>query len=350
MSNIQTETQSVTYRCPSNIALVKYWGKKEGGVQLPANPSISWTLNDLFAETTVFASPKKEENQKVEFFLDGKPKPSFEPKIHTFLQRISSIVPVVSQWDLRIESKNTFPHGAGIASSAAGFGALALCMVDLEGDLQPGSTEFYQKVSICARLGSGSACRSMFEGAGIWGELDSIPGSSDEYAISFPFEIHSRLKNWKDAVLIVDDGEKKVSSTQGHDLLKSHAYAHARFEQASKNLTELSEVLQNGNVERFVELVESEALQLHAMMMSSIPYYLLIRPNTLAIIEKIWAKREEVHWEMAFTLDAGANVHLLYNSEQEDDIMNFIDAELLPYCKNQLYLCSAIGGGPLKLN
>ena len=350
MSNIQTETQSVTYRCPSNIALVKYWGKKEDGVQLPANPSISWTLNDLFAETTVFASPKKEENQKVDFFLDGMPKPSFEPKIHTFLQRISSIVPVVSQWDLRIESKNTFPHGAGIASSAAGFGALALCMVDLEGDLQPGSTEFYQKVSICARLGSGSACRSMYEGAGIWGELDSIPGSSDEYAISFPFEIHPRLKDWKDAVLIVDDGEKKVSSTQGHDLLKSHAFAHARFEQASKNLTELSEVLQNGNVERFVELVESEALQLHAMMMTSIPYYLLIRPNTLAIIEKIWAKREESHWEMAFTLDAGANVHLLFNSTQEDDIMNFIDAELLPYCKNQLYLCSAIGGGPQKLN
>jgi diphosphomevalonate decarboxylase len=350
MSNSNLEHKTATYRCPSNIALVKYWGKKEGGVQLPANPSISWTLNDLYAETTVIASPKKGENPNIEFYLDGKPKPSFEPKIHTFLQRISLIVPAASQWDLRIESSNNFPHGAGIASSAAGFGALALCIVDLEGILETGTPEFYQKVSVCARLGSGSACRSMFEGAGVWGEISSIPGSSDEYAVAFPFSVSEKLTHWKDAVLIVDDGEKTVSSTQGHDLLKSHAYAQARFGQAHKNLTELSQVMQEGNVSRFIELVESEALQLHAMMMSSIPYYMLIRPNTLAIIELIWKKRKETNWEMAFTLDAGANVHLLYNSKQEADVMNFINAELLPYCKNQLYLCSAMGGGPTKIN
>jgi diphosphomevalonate decarboxylase len=139
-----------------------------------------------------------------------------------------------------------------------------------------------------------------------------------------------------------------VSSTQGHDLLKDHPYATSRYQQAQINLERLLEMMKEGDLEGFISLVESEALQLHAMMMSSEPYYLLIRPNTVAIIEKIWLKRKETQWPMAFTLDAGANVHLLYDKSYSQSVMNFIETELLPYCKNSLYLCSNIGGSPQK--
>ncbi len=338
----------VKYRCPSNIALVKYWGKKEGGIQIPANASISWSLSDLFAETTMIATPSNQ--TQLEFKYDGNPKPSFEPKILDFLNRIAPFSDFVKQNSFEVDTINNFPHGTGIASSAAGFGALALCIADLEGKYEVGSDEFYQRASFFARLGSGSACRSVYSEPAIWGEHPEVENSSDLFAVPFEGQIHESLKNWKDCVLIVDDGEKKVSSTAGHSLLKNHPYAEARFKQAQKNIGNILQYMQNGNVIDFIALVESEALQLHSMMMSSIPYFTLIRPGTLAILEEIWTFREETNLPIAFTLDAGANVHLLYSSEIEEQVTNFIHTKLLVYCKKGLYLCSSIGGNPLKLS
>ncbi len=341
--------KTITYSCPSNIALVKYWGKKEGGLQLPANASISWSLSDLRATTTIQVTPKEGENTQLTFLLDGIPKPSFEPKITDFLKRIQPVLPFLGEVDLHISSRNNFPHGAGIASSAAGFGAMAMALVDAEGILAPGSAEFLQKASYCARLGSGSASRSVYGEPGIWGETAAFAGSSDEYAVPFTENIHPDLQNWTDVVMIVDAGEKSVSSTEGHALLSEHAYAQSRFQQAQKNLEELLQVLQNGNMERFIALVESEALQLHAMMMSSIPYYMLMRPHTISIIQEIWQFRRESQLPICFTLDAGANVHVLYDTRYQEDIQNFINTRLLSYCQNGLYLCSATGGRPEKL-
>ncbi len=339
--------KSVKYRCPSNIALVKYWGKKDEGIQIPANASVSWTLSDLYAETTVTAVESTE--TELTFLYDGQAKTSFEPKIKDFLIRIAPYSEFVGKHSFVVNSKNNFPHGTGIASSAAGFGALALCIADLEGQFALGTLDFYQRASFFARLGSGSACRSMYSEPAIWGEHAFVKNSSDLYAVPFDGEIHQSLKNWKDCVLIVDDGEKKVSSTAGHSLLKNHPYASARFNQAQKNIENVLQFMQQGDIDVFISLVESEALQLHAMMMSSIPYFTLIRPGTLAIIEEIWTFRDERKLPLAFTLDAGANVHLLYDSTIENEVMNFIHTKLLVYCKNGLYLCSNTGGQPTKI-
>ena len=339
--------KSVKYRCPSNIALVKYWGKKEEGVQIPANPSVSWTLSDLYAETTVVARESHETN--LIFNYDGQPKPSFEPKIKDFLNRIAPYSEFVTNHSFEVNTINNFPHGTGIASSAAGFGALALCIADLEGQFAAGSTEFYHRASFFARLGSGSACRSLYAEPAIWGQHPMVHNSSDLYAVPFYQQIHSNFSNWKDCVLIVDDGEKKVSSTAGHSLLKNHPYAEARFKQAQKNIENVLQFLQRGDVDEFIKLVESEALQLHAMMMSSIPYFTLVRPGTLAILEEIWTFREETQLPVAFTLDAGANVHLLFPQKIESEVMNFINTKLLVYCKKGLYLCSNTGGKPTKI-
>lgn len=347
---------SAGYRCPSNIALVKYWGKKSGGIQLPANPSISWSLGDLFAATTVKAMPKVDDTSFV-FTLAGVAKPSFEPKIAQFLSKISSDCPWLTDYTLHIDSENNFPHGTGIASSAAGFGALGLCLAHIE-QLMLGSSDlkatvngmdFWQRSSYLSRIGSGSACRSMFDKPAVWGEAEAVAASSDLYAVALDGDIHPNLQGWKDVVLIVDDGEKSVSSTAGHALLEAHPYAEARFAQAQKNLGLLVDAMRSGDVSNFIAIVESEALQLHSMMMTSLPYYVLMRPNTLAIIEEIWAFRESSGLPFCFTLDAGANVHLLYDGKIDETLMNFVHTTLLPYCKNGQYLCSETGKRPVEI-
>lgn len=209
--------------------------------------------------------------------------------------------------------------------------------------------DFWQRSSYLSRIGSGSACRSMFDKPAVWGLSEAVNGSSDLFAVPLDGEIHPDLQGWKDVVLIVDDGEKSVSSTDGHALLEAHPYAGARFGQAQKNLGLLVEAMRSGDVQRFIAIVESEALQLHSMMMTSLPYYVLMRPNTLAIIEKIWQFRESSGLPICFTLDAGANVHLLYDGKIDKTLMNFVNTTLLPYCKNGQYLCSETGKRPVAI-
>ena len=339
-----------TYRCPSNIALVKYWGKKEGGIQLPANPSISLTLSDLFAETTVQVMGANSSGKaSFDFLFNGQPRESFVPKLQDFFARIYNDYELLQKHHLLINSTNNFPHGTGIASSAAGFGALGCCIVDLQQELNPKPGNRQQEISRIARLGSGSACRSVYAEPAIWGRHSEMEGSSDEFAIPFAGKVAAEFSQMMDAVLIVDAGEKKVSSSAGHGLLKNNPYGPARFAEAERHLTELCDALTTGSEHRFISIVESEALQLHAMMMLSNPYYILMRPNTLAVIEKVWDYREKSGVPVAFTLDAGANVHLLFAGRYQQQVLNFIQTELLEYCQNRQYFCSTIGSAPEKI-
>lgn len=339
-----------TFRCSSNIALVKYWGKKSGGIQLPANPSISFTLKDLYTETTVsLAGPNSSGNPEFEFYFEGQAKPSFIPKLNDFFSRIQDEYTILKSFQLRINTSNNFPHGTGIASSASGFGALACCLSELE-HLHTGREVTHEQVSRAARLGSGSACRSMFEKPAVWGFHPEIAGSNDEFAVPFPHEVHSAFHRMMDAVLIIDAGEKSVSSTVGHGLLKGNPYAAARFGEATLHLSEISTALQSGDMTSFIRIVEQEALQLHAMMMLSNPYFILMRPATLSVMEAVWDFRKETGVSLMFTLDAGANVHLLFPEAQYQQVKNFIDTRLLSYCQNKQYFCSAIGAAPVQID
>jgi len=127
--------------------------------------------------------------------------------------------------------------------------------------------------------------------------------------------------------------------------MQNHPFAEKRFKQANENLKELSDVLQNGMIDRFIEIVESEALTLHAMMLTSNPYFILMQPNTLAIIHKIWAFRKQTKANVCFTLDAGANVHVLYPESEKEVVNNFIISDLMPHCENNQYICDRIGEG-----
>ena len=322
---------------PSNIALVKYWGKY--GEQLPKNTSISYTLNQCRTQTKIVLIQRIEAEDHFNFdvYLDGKEKPSFKSKIETFLKRIEAYSPFLKSFQFEIHTKNTFPHSSGIASSASGMAALSKCIMAMEASVSPQMSKAYrdQKTSFLARLGSGSACRSTGGKLVVWGQHKDIDGSSSFYGIDYPYEVHANFTNFKDSILLIDEGEKQVSSSVGHNLMHNHPYAEQRFLQADDNITKLRSILTTGKYDDFFALVESEALSLHAMMMTSMPYFILMKPNTLNVINAVWEFRRKNDIPVGFTLDAGANVHLLYPEHADAEVKRFIENELLQHCQGE---------------
>src|SRR5690606_25497471 len=130
---------TVSAKCPSNIALIKYWGKKD--VQIPMNPSLSFTLNNSYTQTELKFKPQTGGECKIKVFLDNELKEDFAPKIITFFKRIEEFLPFLNQFEFEINTQNTFPHSSGIASSASGMGALALCLTEMENHLGVNLTE-----------------------------------------------------------------------------------------------------------------------------------------------------------------------------------------------------------------
>lgn len=344
------EKATYKWQTPSNIALVKYWGKSDP--QIPKNASISFTLSNSHTITSI-EFEKKENNGIIDFelFFEGEKKEDFKPKINSFFWRIQEFCPYVFEYKMIIDSQNSFPHSSGIASSASGMSAIACCLLSLEkGITQNSSKEYFnKKASFLARLGSGSASRSIEGPLVVWGNHPKIEGSSDLFGVQFPFKVHPTFNNYQDTILLVDKGEKQVSSTVGHNLMHNHPFAEQRFEQANENLSKITEILQNGNIDAFINLVESEALSLHAMMLTSNPYFILMKPNTLEIINKIWEFRKEQNSKVCFTLDAGANVHVLYPENEKQKVMQFIDSELSRFCKKKQYICDVTGLGAKQL-
>ncbi|CAM3933717.1 diphosphomevalonate decarboxylase [Flavobacterium jumunjinense] len=341
----QVDTANFHWSAPSNIALVKYWGKKEN--QIPANPSISFTLENCKTITKLSATKKEGyENFSFDLLFEGKPKEDFKPKIQKFLERIVLYCPFLKEYHLSIDTENTFPHSSGIASSASGMAALAMNIMSLEKTINPSISDdyFYSKASFLARLGSGSACRSIKGKVVVWGENKENSKNSNLFGVEFS-NIHSNFKNYQDTILLVDKGEKQVSSTVGHELMHNHPFAEKRFEQAHENLSKIKTILKEGLISEFIKIVESEALTLHAMMMTSMPYFILMKPNTLEIINRIWKYRTETQTPVCFTLDAGANVHVLYPEKDKEKVLDFIKNELVGYCQNEQYICDQIGDG-----
>lgn len=345
---------SFTWKTPSNIALVKYWGKKES--QIPENTSISFTLDACHTITTLtfvnrhseLVSESHSDDINFDIYFEGQKKEDFKPKIATFFKRIEKYCPYLKDFDFKIESENSFPHSSGIASSASGMSAMALCVMSLEKSLsrvEMTDEYFYKKASFLARLGSGSACRSVKGEIVVWGKHQEIKESSNLYGVEFTDEVHPNFKNYQDTILLVDKGEKQVSSTLGHNLMHGHPFAKNRFQQAEENISKMKSILKSGDLKVFVNLVESEALTLHAMMMTSNPYFILMKPNTLKIINKIWEFRTATNSDVCFTLDAGANVHLLFPESEKQTVNQFVENELKSYCQNNQYICDSLGKG-----
>lgn len=335
------EAYESCWTAPANIAFVKYWGKK--GHQLPANPSLSMTLSECVTKTKTTFSPSS--GLSVELNLDGKSQIAFAQKIKKYLESLQTELPWFNNVAVKIETSNTFPHGTGIASSASGLAAFALTLADYLRSLKNDSDEglFLKRASYLSRLASGSACRSLYGGYTTWGE-SFLAGSSDKYATTFM--VHPDLTQLCDTVMVVDSSEKQVSSRSGHGRMSEHFFAEARFKQARSNFQRCVESLQSGDMEEVGKILEAEALSLHAMMMTSPEAYTLLKPNSLAAMEAVWAFRRETQLPLYFTLDAGPNLHLIYPEAFKHKIQTFIGHELAPLAESLIH--DKTGDGPHK--
>jgi diphosphomevalonate decarboxylase len=259
------------------------------------NNSISMNLSEVYTTTSVeFSKNLKSDTLKI----DGKfPEDKEKERVVKHLNLIRSL----AKTDLkaRVESRNNFPKGTGLASSASGFAALTLAASGAAG-LNLSEKE----LSIIARLGSGSACRSLPDGFAEWKAGDS---SETSYAYSlYP------PNYWDicDVIAIVGEASKKVSSTEGHVLAESSPFFRARISGMPKKVNEIKKALKEKDFTRFGEILEEEAVNMHAVMMTSKPalYYWL--PETLITIISIIKWRDE-GLESYFTIDAGPNVHVI---------------------------------------
>lgn len=337
----------ISWRCPSNIAIVKYWGKKEN--QIPCNASLSMTLTNSFTEVDLELFEKKSKEEiELNYFFEGNKNLLFEERLRKYLKNQQENFPFLKEHAITINSHNSFPHSAGIASSASAFGALALSLSDASQKYfkQKDEKDFLKNASRLARLGSGSACRSVYPGFALWGKIKDVHDSSDEYAVEIK-NVHDNFKHLQDAILIVENEPKKVSSTVGHSLMKDHPFAKNRFVQANDRASRLLRILATGDLQEFITITESEALTLHAMMLTSKGYYILMKPGTLLAMEKIMNFRKETHIPVCFTLDAGPNVHVLYPEADKNIVNDFLNNNLKKSVKEIIF--DKLGSGPQKL-
>lgn len=326
-----TDISSVSAKSPSNIAIVKYWGKH--GNQLPNNPSISFTLNRCHTETSIDFRRNDSDHYTIHFLFEGKPSPKFQEKIEKYLIENQQYFGFLKGLDLMVGSSNSFPHSSGIASSAASMSALVLCLLQIEKIVNQDVAPLdMRKASFLSRLASGSAARSVFPVMALWGATPSVSNSSDDYAVPLADIVNPVFKTYHDSILIVSDKEKSVSSRVGHSLMNGHPLAENRYATARKNTEKLLDVLRNGDIDNFIVIAEAEALQLHEMMATSNPPYRLMEQNTLEIIGAIREFRRESRIPVCFTLDAGPNVHLLYPDSVNAQVQRFIKDVLLQYC------------------
>lgn len=289
---------------PANIAFIKYWGKKNPQLNIPFNDSLSMNLNGCLTTTTVTFAPALSEDRVVI---------NRETVRGTRRQRVTEILDAVREkagMKLKAEvvSRNNFPTAAGIASSASAFSALALAASKATGLNLSG-----KDLSILARLGSGSACRSMVDGFAWWKRGTS---SQTSYAVQLAPPSHWQLR---DIVVVVSKEEKKSSSTEGHEGATSSPYFKSRLKELPARTRRMKKTILEKNFEEFGTLVEEEAIDLHMIAMTSKPPIFYWNEGTVQVMNKVHQWRGE-GLRGYFTMDAGANVHVVCLSPDEVEL------------------------------
>lgn len=287
--------KTATAEAGANIALTKYWGNANADLRIPANDSISITLDRTRTVTTVSFRADLAQDEVV---VDGVPlSGTARERVVRHLDLFRRLAG--TPWRACVESRNDFPTGAGIASSASGFAALTLaCATALGLELSR------QELSRLARLGSGSAARSIFGGFVLL-----HTGARDEDSFAEP--LHG--PDWWelcDLVVLLSRAEKEVSSSLGHRLAETSPLHPARVAYVAELNRRLLAALAERDFAALGEVAEEDALLMHAVMMTSRPSLLYWLPATVATMHRVRRWREE-GVPAYFTIDAGANVHIL---------------------------------------
>ena len=321
-------TSSATAISHPNIAFIKYWGNRDDALRLPSNGSISMNLDGLFTRTTVAFSASTRADK---LSLNGKP-------VHgPGLERVSALLDLVrgmADIDLRAEvvSQNNFPSGAGIASSASAFAALALAAGKAAGlDLSE------SQLSRLARRGSGSASRSIPGGFVEW-----QAGAAEEDSIAFSI---APPEHWAlaDCIALVSSAHKKTGSTEGHALAGTSPLQAARVLDAPRRLDLCRRAILERDFEALSAIVELDSDMMHAVMMTSSPALHYWQPASMAVMKAVRQWRGEGK-QVCYTVDAGANVHVICPAKDSNET-----AARLRKITGVKDVLTAHAGGPAKL-
>ncbi|WP_290700671.1 diphosphomevalonate decarboxylase [Amphritea sp.] len=293
-----------TVFAPSNIALCKYWGKRDAELNLPINSSLSISLAHLGSKTRISVSDTDQ------VWLNGNlvaADDKFSRKVINFIElfRRGAAHPV------KVETENNIPTAAGLASSASGFAALMLAVNAFYGlDLEP------QVLSAFARMGSGSASRSLYEGFVEW-----QMGVREDGMDSFALPLTSRWSDLRIGLVKVSTGEKAVDSRSGMNRTVDTAHLYQSWPlQAAADLERLHRAIADQNFTLLGETAEQNALSMHATMIASWPPLLYWQPDSVAAMQSIWQARAE-GVELYFTMDAGPNIKLLFTADAEAEVI-----------------------------
>lgn len=279
---------------PSNIAFTKYWGRKNEVLRLPMNGSIAMCLSNLFTITTVQFDKKLKVD---DITINDEKREKEVEKVSKHLDRIRKITGI-SEF-AKVVSENNFPTGTGLSSSASGFAALTLA-----GSTATGLKLSEKELSILARQGSGSACRSIPSGIVEWLDGDK---SETSYAKTI-FE--KDYWDIADVVAVVSEGRKEVSSSSAHEGANTSPFMDFRVAKMKQKNLELKKLIEEKNFSGFGELIESEALELHAIYMTQKPSLIYLMPNSLLLM-KLTQKWRQDGLEVYFTVNTGQDVHLI---------------------------------------
>ena len=320
----------------SNIALIKYWGNRDQALRLPSNPSLSMNLAGLTTTTHVEFDPSLASDVLI---LDGREVTGAgRERVSRFLDQVrvktSEVFETseVSRLFARVESRNNFPSGAGLASSASGFAALAVAATAAAG-LHLNETE----LSRLARLGSGSACRSVPGGFVEW-------QSGAEDRSSFATSI-APAEHWDlhDIVALIDVEHKSVGSTEGHAVADTSPLQAARVATATDRLAQARSAVLGRDFAALADVVERDSLMMHAVMITSSPSLMYWQPATIAIMLAV------VQWRLnglaaCATIDAGPNVHVICTADAAEEVA--LRLRVIPGVRQVI---TTHAGGPARL-
>lgn len=303
-----------TAEVPSNIAFVKYWGKRDSETQWPANSSVSMTLKH--ARTITSARTLGASDGRDIIFKDGKKLEPGNPQADKAYGHLDFLRGRLgfSGW-LEVHTKNTFPSECGIASSASGLGALTLASIaawtgcdDLK-DLQlRGHT--MPVLAALARIGSGSACRSFFGGYVGW-EAGAAPTDQSVHQVA-----DETFWPLADLIVIVSAEKKPVSSTVAHKTAWTSPLFGPRLAGLSERLSATNEAIRSRDLKKLGACIEADALEMHAVMMTSEPAARYMTRHSEEVISWIRSERTAGRMDAWFTMDAGPNVHVICEGSQ----------------------------------
>lgn len=295
--------KKTTIKASSDIALVKYWGKKDEILRLPENGSISLILSGLDTVTTVEFDAKLRQDEVI---IQGESEEGEAGRVVKHLDRIRGLAG--KKIFAKVVSQNTFPKGTGLSSSGSGFAALTIAATRAIG-LHLNEKE----MSILARQGSGTACRCVCGGIVEWkdGETSETSYSQTIYPVDY-FDV-------RDVVVVVDEGKKLVSSTAGHATAGTSPFYKVRLENIKEKIEKVRQALKEKDFDKLGNLVESEALEFHSILLTSQPPLITWYPGSIEVMLAVQTMRKE-GIKAYFTINTGFNVHVLTLPEFETQV------------------------------